>query len=401
MSHSQQMVEALDRQELEEAEVQFQQALLEDSEAQLLDLGQYLESIGFYPQAKEIYEQIAETYPEVYLSLATILAEEGQMEEAFAYLEEIGPESNWYVASLLVKADLYQMEGLADVAREKLVEAAHLSDDPIIQLGLAEIDLELERYQEAIQEYAQLDNREILEATGISTYQRIGFAYANLGKFEAAVPFLEKALEIEFDDQIAYELATLLSDQEEFQKALQLIIDVYEDFNLTEYRFRLSLRDPKDTHKYYDDDEMWENAQSMLKAALDEMGVEYFEAEGEAAFYGPKLDIQVKTALGNEETLSTIQLDFLLPERFGLTYIGADGEEHRPVMIHRGVISTMERFTAILIENYKGAFPTWLAPHQVTVIPVSNEAHVDYAWEVAKVLRDKGVPARPPARRTP
>ena len=135
MSHSQQMVEALDQQELEEAEVQFQKALLEDSEAQLLDLGQYLESIGFYPQAKEVYEQIAETYPEVYLSLATILAEEGQTEEAFAYLEEIGPESNWYVASLLVKADLYQLEGLADVAREKLVEAASLSDDPIIQLG--------------------------------------------------------------------------------------------------------------------------------------------------------------------------------------------------------------------------------------------------------------------------
>ena len=191
MSHSQQMVEALDRQELEEAEVQFQQALLEDSEAQLLDLGQYLESIGFYPQAKEIYEQIAETYPEVYLSLATILAEEGQMEEAFAYLEEIEPDSNWYVASLLVKADLYQMEGLADVAREKLVEAAHLSDDPIIQLGLAEIDLELERYQEAIQEYAQLDNREILEATGISTYQRIGFALALQAENDR-----EKALEI-------------------------------------------------------------------------------------------------------------------------------------------------------------------------------------------------------------
>ncbi|WP_294955805.1 threonine--tRNA ligase, partial [uncultured Streptococcus sp.] len=142
-----------------------------------------------------------------------------------------------------------------------------------------------------------------------------------------------------------------------------------------------------------DNDEMWENAQSMLKAAMDDMGLDYFEAEGEAAFYGPKLDIQVKTALGNEETLSTIQLDFLLPERFDLKYIGADGEEHRPVMIHRGVISTMERFTAILIENYKGAFPTWLAPHQVTVIPVSNEAHIDYAWEVAKILRDKGVRA--------
>ena len=137
-----------------------------------------------------------------------------------------------------------------------------------------------------------------------------------------------------------------------------MIIDVYEDFNLTDYRFRLSYRDPKDTHKYFDNDEMWENAQSMLKSAMDDMELDYFEAEGEAAFYGPKLDIQVKTALGNEETLSTIQLDFLLPERFDLKYIGADGEEHRPVMIHRGVISTMERFTAILIENYKGAFPT-------------------------------------------
>jgi len=154
--------------------------------------------------------------------------------------------------------------------------------------------------------------------------------------------------------------------EEEFKKILQLIIDVYEDFNLTDYRFRLSYRDPEDKHKYFDNDEMWENAQRMLKAAVDDMGVDYYEAEGEAAFYGPKLDIQVKTALGKEETLSTI---------------------------HRGVISTMERFTAILIENYKGAFPTWLAPHQVTLIPVSNEKHVDYAWEVAKKLRDRGVRA--------
>ena len=245
MSHSQQMVEALDRQELEEAEVQFQQALLEDSEAQLLDLGQYLESIGFYPQAKEIYEQIAETYPEVYLSLATILAEEGQMEEAFAYLEEIGPESNWYVASLLVKADLYQMEGLADVAREKLVEAVAETDEALMERYL-------EGYQEAIQEYAQLDNREILEATGISTYQRIGFAYANLGKFEAAVPFLEKALEIEFDDQIAYELATLLSDQEEFQKALiyyKQIDTLSPDFEGYEYGYALALQAENDREK--------------------------------------------------------------------------------------------------------------------------------------------------------
>ncbi|MGK0719230.1 threonine--tRNA ligase [Streptococcus uberis] len=230
----------------------------------------------------------------------------------------------------------------------------------------------------------------------VHSYRELPIRFAELGmmhRYEksGALSGLQRVREMTLND--GHLFVTPEQIQEEFQRALQLIIDVYEDFNLTDYRFRLSYRDPKDTEKYYDNDEMWENAQSMLKAALDEMGVEYFEAEGEAAFYGPKLDIQVKTALGNEETLSTIQLDFLLPERFDLKYIGADGEEHRPVMIHRGVISTMERFTAILIETYKGAFPTWLAPHQVTVIPISNEAHIDYAWEVAKALRDRGIRA--------
>ena len=230
----------------------------------------------------------------------------------------------------------------------------------------------------------------------VHSYRELPIRIAEIGmmhRYEksGALTGLQRVREMSLND--GHLFVTPEQIQEEFQRALQLIIDVYADFNLTEYRFRLSLRDPQDTHKYFDNDEMWENAQTMLRAALDEMGVDYFEAEGEAAFYGPKLDIQVKTALGNEETLSTIQLDFLLPERFDLKYVGADGEEHRPVMIHRGVISTMERFTAILIENYKGAFPTWLAPHQVTLIPVSNEAHIDYAWQVAKKLRDKGVRA--------
>lgn len=137
---------------------------------------------------------------------------------------------------------------------------------------------------------------------------------------------------------------------------------------------------------------MWEKAQEMLKAAMDEMELDYFEAEGEAAFYGPKLDVQVKTALGMEETLSTIQLDFLLPERFDLTYVGEDGENnHRPVVIHRGIVSTMERFVAYLTEVYKGAFPTWLSPIQATIIPVSVEAHSDYAYEVKKRLQEQGL----------
>ncbi len=178
--------------------------------------------------------------------------------------------------------------------------------------------------------------------------------------------------------------------KEEFIRVVQLIEEVYKDFDLTDYSFRLSYRDPEDKEKYFDDDEMWTKAQSMLKEAMDELGVDYYEADGEAAFYGPKLDVQVKTALGKEETLSTVQLDFLLPEKFDLTYVGEDGKQHRPVVIHRGVVSTMERFVAFLIEEYKGAFPTWLAPVQVAVIPVSPEAHFDYAKQVVDEMKKAG-----------
>ncbi|MBS4215404.1 MULTISPECIES: threonine--tRNA ligase [Neobacillus] len=178
--------------------------------------------------------------------------------------------------------------------------------------------------------------------------------------------------------------------KEEFQRVVRLILEVYKDFDIKEYSFRLSYRDPQDKEKYFDDDAMWEKAQSMLKEAMDDLGLDYFEAEGEAAFYGPKLDVQVRTALGKDETLSTVQLDFLLPERFDLTYVGEDGKQHRPVVIHRGVVSTMERFVAYLIEEYKGAFPTWLAPVQVQVIPVSPEAHFDYARKVQEQLKAAG-----------
>lgn len=179
--------------------------------------------------------------------------------------------------------------------------------------------------------------------------------------------------------------------KEEFIRVVELIQHVYNDFGIEDYRFRLSYRDPDDKEKYIDDDAMWEMTQRQLKETMEEMNVEYVEAEGEAAFYGPKLDIQVKTALGKEETLSTVQLDVLLPERFDLTYVGEDGKEHRPVVIHRGVVSTMERFVAFLIEEYKGAFPTWLAPVQVKVIPVSPQAHLDYAKKIVDELRLEGI----------
>lgn len=176
----------------------------------------------------------------------------------------------------------------------------------------------------------------------------------------------------------------------EFSNVLQLIMRVYKDFGIKDYWFRLSLRDPKDKEKYVDNDEMWERSQSLLREALTENGANFVEAEGEAAFYGPKLDVQVKTALGKDETLSTIQLDFHLPNRFELEYIGEDGKAHRPVVIHRGIVGTMERFVAFLLEYYKGALPVWLSPVQVTLIPVAD-AHADYAYDLANRMKAKGI----------
>ena len=244
MNNSQQMLQALEEQDLTKAEHYFVKALENDPSDLLYELATYLEGIGFYPQAKEIYLKIVEDFAEVHLNLAAIASEDGQIEEAFAYLEEIQADSDWYVSALALKADLYQMEGLTDVAREKLLEALTYSEDPLLILGLAELDSELENYQEAIQGYAQLDNRTIYEQTGISTYQRIGFAYAQLGKFETATEFLEKALELEYDDLTAFELASLYFDQEEYQKAVlyfKQLDTISPDFEGYEYGYSQAL----------------------------------------------------------------------------------------------------------------------------------------------------------------
>lgn len=244
MNNSQQMLQALEEQDLTKAEHYFVKALENDPSDLLYELATYLEGIGFYPQAKKIYLKIVEDFPEVHLNLAAIASEDGQIEEAFAYLEEIQADSDWYVSALALKADLYQLEGLTDVAREKLLEALTYSEDPLLILGLAELDSELENYQEAIQGYAQLDNRTIYEQTGISTYQRIGFAYAQLGKFETATEFLEKALELEYDDLTAFELASLYFDREEYQKAVlyfKQLDTISPDFEGYEYGYSQAL----------------------------------------------------------------------------------------------------------------------------------------------------------------
>ncbi|GAC42722.1 threonine--tRNA ligase [Paenibacillus popilliae] len=185
--------------------------------------------------------------------------------------------------------------------------------------------------------------------------------------------------------------------KEEFARVITLLRKVYDDFGIKEYRFRLSYRDPQDTEKYFRDDAMWEMSQRMLREVVEELRLPFFEAEGEAAFYGPKVDVQIKTALGREETLGTAQLDFLLPERFQLEYVGDDGQKHRPVVIHRGIISTMERMTAFLLENFAGALPLWLAPVQAKVLPVSP-TYEAYAKEVTEKLLDAGIRAEADVR---
>ena len=179
--------------------------------------------------------------------------------------------------------------------------------------------------------------------------------------------------------------------KEEFKKVVSLILDVYHDFGIKNYKFRLSLRDPEDKKKYFDDDKMWNEAEAKLREVLNELNVDYFEAVGEAAFYGPKLDVEVKPAVGPEVTLSTCQLDFLLPRRFDLSYIDNKGEKKTPVVLHRAIFGTFDRFTAFLIEETKGAFPTWLAPVQVNIIPVNNNYHLEYANEIYKMLKDASV----------
>ena len=262
-----------------------------------------------------------------------------------------------------------------------------------------------DHYQEDMFPVMEMDNEQlvlrpmncphhmVVYKNDIHSYRELPIRIAELGtmhryEMSGALSGLQRVRGMTLNDAHIFVRPDQIKD--EFKRVVNLVLEVYKDFNITDYSFRLSYRDPQDTEKYFDDDAMWNKAQSMLKDAMDDLGLDYFEAEGEAAFYGPKLDVQVKTALGKDETLSTVQLDFLLPERFDLTYVGEDGKQHRPVVIHRGVVSTMERFIAFLIEEYKGAFPTWLSPVQVQVIPVSPSVHFDYAKEVKENLQRHG-----------
>ncbi|MEC1386886.1 threonine--tRNA ligase [Aerococcus viridans] len=279
---------------------------------------------------------------------------------------------------IMADVELYKTSGHWDHYHEDMFPPMDMGDGEQLVLRPMNCPHHMMVYKNDIHSYREFPVR-IAELGMMHRYEKSG-----------ALSGLQRVREMTLNDAHIF----VRPDQikEEFTRVIELIKQVYDDFNITDYRFRLSYRDPENTDKYFDDDEMWEKAQAMLKEAMDDLGLEYFEAIGEAAFYGPKLDVQMKTALGNEETMSTVQLDFLLPERFDLTYVGQDGQDtHRPVVIHRGVVSTMERFVAYLIEEYKGAFPTWLAPVQAKLIPVNDEAHGEHVEEIRRRMKAAGM----------
>ena len=281
---------------------------------------------------------------------------------------------------VLSNLNLYKTSGHWDHYREDMFPPMDMGDGEFLELRPMNCPSHIMVFKHKPRSYRELPMR-IAELGMMHRYEKSG-----------ALTGLSRVREMTLNDGHTFVEPEKL--EEEFKSILTMMMEVYRDFDITDYRFRLSYRDPKNTEKYFDDDDMWEKSQAQLKRAMDDLDLDYFEAEGEAAFYGPKLDVQTKTALGGEETMSTIQLDFLLPERFNLTYIGADGQDnHRPVMLHRGIVGTMERFTAYLIEMYKGAFPTWLAPLQVQIIPVNVDAHGEYSRDVQQKLQAAGLRA--------
>ncbi|MBA8778322.1 threonine--tRNA ligase [Staphylococcus schleiferi subsp. coagulans] len=278
---------------------------------------------------------------------------------------------------VMANVDLYKTSGHWDHYQEDMFPTMQLDADEAMVLRPMNCPHHMMIYANKPHSYRELPIR-IAELGTMHRYEASG-----------AVSGLQRVRGMTLNDAHIFVRPDQIKD--EFKRVVKMILDVYEDFGFEDYKFRLSYRDPEDKEKYFDDDDMWNRAEKMLKEAVDELGLPYKEALGEAAFYGPKLDVQVKTAMGKEETLSTAQLDFLLPKRFDLTYIGQDGEQHQPVVIHRGVVSTMERFVAFLTEETKGAFPTWLAPQQVEIIPVNNDLHYDYARQVHDELKSQGV----------
>lgn len=286
--------------------------------------------------------------------------------------KEIERDYQHVVTPSIATVDLYKRSGHWD----------HYKDDMFPQM-----ELENESF---VLRPMNCPHHMIMYKNNLHSYRDLPIRLAEIAndfRFEAsgAVTGIERARAFTQNDSHIF--CTPHQIKSEFKEVVDLILDVYKDFGFDKYEFRLSLRDPENTEKYFGNDDLWQQSESMLREVLQELELPFYEAPGEAAFYGPKLDVQVRSALGHDVTLSTIQLDYQLPVRFELSYIAENGEKERPIVIHRAILGSLDRFMAFVIEETKGNFPLWLAPHQVVVLPVHHENHNEYAQKVAKLFR--------------
>ena len=276
----------------------------------------------------------------------------------------------------LGNVDLYKTSGHWDHYKEDMFPAMELDDEAYV-LRPMNCPHHMMMYKNSLHSYRNLPLR-IAEVATDFRYEASG-----------ALCGIERARTFTQNDSHIF--CTPSQIKQEFEGVVKLILDVYKDFGFENYEFRLSLRDKNDKEKYFDNDEMWDKAENELRKVLKELNIDFYEAEGEAAFYGPKLDVQVKSAIGHDVTLSTCQLDFLLPERFELNYIDENGEKQRPVVIHRAILGSLDRFVAFMLEETKGKLPLWLSPVQIDIIPVSGEHQGEYAYEVKDALEKAGI----------
>ena len=276
----------------------------------------------------------------------------------------------------LGNVDLYKTSGHWDHYKEDMFPAMELDDEAYV-LRPMNCPHHMMMYKNSLHSYRNLPLR-IAEVATDFRYEASG-----------ALCGIERARTFTQNDSHIF--CTPSQIKQEFEGVVKLILDVYKDFGFENYEFRLSLRDKNDKEKYFDNDEMWDKAENELRKVLKELNIDFYEAEGEAAFYGPKLDVQVKSAIGHDVTLSTCQLDFLLPERFELNYIDENGEKQRPVVIHRAILGSLDRFVAFMLEETKGKLPLWLSPIQIDIIPVSGEHQGEYAYEVKDALEKAGI----------
>lgn len=329
---------------------------------------------------------------------------------------KIGKEQNLFMISDLVGRGLpmylpngyviwQQLENYIK-GKEKKLGYKHVMTPPLGNVELYKTSGHLEHYKDSMFPIMEVEGEEfvlrpmncphhmIIYSNGIHSYKDLPIRIGEIARdcrYEAsgALKGLERVRA--FCQNDAHLFCTLEQVESEFKSVVDLILECYKELNITNYRFELSLRDKEDKEKYYQDDEMWDKAENMLRDVMKEIDVPYIEKTGEAAFYGPKLDVQVKPAVGNEYTLSTCQIDFCLPMKFNLSYIDKDGSKKTPVVLHRAVFGSIDRFIAYYLEETKGILPLWLSPVQVNIIPVNNEYHLRYAKEVEKLLLENDI----------